>query len=178
MLGELYSAAFSGAAFNWAASPSVTELETIVLDWLCNLLALPQCYLSTSTTGGGGVIQGTASEAIVVCVVAARDRYLRQCVEGIADEAERERIMTEKRGRLVALGSSQTHSSTQKACLIAGVKYASVEVDGEFKLRGKALEKTLEKLRGEGLEPFYLTVTLGAFDALSSGRDLQLTPVL
>jgi aromatic-L-amino-acid decarboxylase len=40
MLGELYSAAFTAPAFNWLCSPAVTELETVVLDWLAELLAL------------------------------------------------------------------------------------------------------------------------------------------
>jgi len=161
MLGELYSSAFTCAAFNWNCSPAVTELETIVLDWLCNLLNLPPCYLSTSPTGGGGVIQGSASEAIVTVLVAARDRYLRWCVEGVTDEKEKERIIGEKRSKLVALGSTQVHSSTQKAALIAGTRFATVEVDGEYKLRGKALREKIRELREEGLEPFFLTCTLG-----------------
>ena len=163
MLGELYSSAFTCAAFNWICSPAVTELETVILDWLCKLLNLPDCYLSTSPNGGGGVIQGSASEAIVTVLVAARDRYLKQCVEGIEDEKERERIITEKRGKLVALGSTQAHSSTQKAALIAGTRFATVDVDGEFRLRGEALRKKIKELRAEGLEPFYLTCTLGLF---------------
>lgn len=72
MLGELYSAAFTAPAFNWVCSPAVTELETIVLDWLAQLLHLPSCFLSEGE--GGGVIQGSASEAIVTVMVAARER--------------------------------------------------------------------------------------------------------
>ncbi|KAF8456560.1 pyridoxal phosphate-dependent transferase [Terfezia claveryi] len=136
MLGELYSSAFTCAAFNWICSPAVTELETVVLDWLCNLLNLPPCYLSTSPNGGGGVIQGSASEAIVTVLVAARDRYLRQCSEG-------------------------AHSSTQKAALIAGTRFATVEVDKEYKLRGEALREKIRELKEEGLDPFFLTCTLG-----------------
>ncbi|RYC54495.1 hypothetical protein CHU98_g11714, partial [Xylaria longipes] len=74
MLGEMYSSAFTGAAFNWVCSPVVTELETIVLDWLARAFALPSCYLSTGPTHGGGVIHGTASEAIATVMVAARDK--------------------------------------------------------------------------------------------------------
>lgn len=44
ILGELYNAAISGACFNWINSPAVTELETIVLDWLAKLLTLPPCF--------------------------------------------------------------------------------------------------------------------------------------
>ena len=43
----------------WATSPACTELETHVLDWLVELLDLPERFLSTGA--GGGVIQDSAS---------------------------------------------------------------------------------------------------------------------
>ena len=53
----------------------------IVLDWLAKLLALPPAFLSRAADGreavGGGVIQGTASEATVVALLAARTRALK-----------------------------------------------------------------------------------------------------
>lgn len=108
------------------------------------------------------MIQGSASEAIVTCVVAARGRYLSSFVEGVADEKEKERIIAQKRGTLVVLASSHAHSSTQKAALIAGTKFATVEVDAEYRLRGGALRGKLRELREQGLDPFYLTCTLGS----------------
>ena len=66
MLAEFWSSALTLPAFNWICSPAVTELETIVLDWLAQALALPEAFLSKGT--GGGVIQGSASEAIVTVV--------------------------------------------------------------------------------------------------------------
>lgn len=160
MLGELYSAAFTAPAFNWICSPAVTELETIVLDWLAKLLNLPGCYLSTSN--GGGVIQGSASEAIVTVMVAAREKYLRETTSHLSG-LELEDAIAYKRSRIVALGSDASHSSTQKAAQIAGVRYRSIPVSEEtdFALTGAALEKTLEECRTQGLEPFYLTTTLG-----------------
>src|SRR5437773_1618661 len=138
ILGELYSSAFTAAAFNWLCSPAVTELETIVLDWLAKLLNLPPPFLSSGE--GGGVIQGSASEAIVTVMVAARDRYLRESTAHL-DGAEREIVITEKRGRLVALGSEMAHSSTQKAALIAGTRFRAVpvELEDSFGLTGKNL---------------------------------------
>ena len=53
----------------------------IVLDWLGKLLALPPEFLSRTPDGqeapGGGVIQGTACEAAVVALLAARTRTLK-----------------------------------------------------------------------------------------------------
>ena len=160
MLGELYSAAFTAPAFNWLCSPAITELETIVLDWLARLFNLPDCFLSEAE--GGGVIQGSASEAVVTVVVAARERYLREACEGLS-AMEKDKRVAELKGRLVALGSEQSHSSTAKAALIAGVCYKSVpcEVEEDLAMTGAALQAILEECKQEGLEPFYLTTTLG-----------------
>ncbi len=51
------------------------------MDWLGKLLGLPQQFLSRNSEGslgpGGGVIQGTASEAALVCMLAARARIMQ-----------------------------------------------------------------------------------------------------
>lgn len=160
MLGELYSAAFTAPAFNWLCSPAVTELETVVLDWLAGLFQLPSCFLSEGA--GGGVIQGSASEAIVTVMIAARERYLNRACEGLEGEAREEKISS-IRNRLVALGSDQAHSSTQKAALILGVRYKAVPttMEDNLSMAGKHLIATLGECERDGLEPFYLTTTLG-----------------
>lgn len=177
MLGELYSSAFTAAAFNWLCSPAITELETIVLDWLAELLALPPCYLSAGE--GGGVIQGTASEAIVVVMVAARDRCLRMSAEGLHGEEKEERIGM-LRGKLVALGSSMSHSSTQKAALIAGVRYRSVpvSVEEDFSMTGEGLKTTLEQCRRDGLVPFFLTTTMGTTSTCAVDKFAEIAEVV
>lgn len=161
MLGELYSAAFTAPAFNWLCSPAVTELETVVLDWVAQLLGLPECYLSKGE--GGGVIQGSASEAIVTVMVAARERIVRRRFEGMEEGEEKEREMGAMRARLVALGSEHAHSSTHKAANIAGTKYRSVPApkDTGFTMTGAALRRKIEGCKSQGLEPFYITATLG-----------------
>ncbi|KAI9700664.1 MAG: hypothetical protein M1836_002033 [Candelina mexicana] len=160
MLGELYSSAFTAAAFNWLCSPAITELETIVLDWLAKILALPECFLSSGE--GGGVIQGSASEATVTVMVAARDRYLRNATKDREGE-EKDKITGELRAKLVALGSEMSHSSAQKAALIAGVKYRDVPTKKEdnFRMMGDAFRQTLEQCKREGLIPFWLMANLG-----------------
>lgn len=166
ILGELYSAAFTGACFNWICSPAVTELETIVLDWLAKILGLPGCYLSTGPTLGGGVIQGTASESVLLVMVAARDKYLRDTLPaGLAGD-ELDEATVRKRGRLVALGSAACHSSTRKAAKILGVRYAAVPAPAGtgYAMTGPALAAVLEQCRDKGWEPFFLTATLGTTD--------------
>ncbi|KAL2177270.1 pyridoxal phosphate-dependent transferase [Thermothelomyces heterothallicus CBS 202.75] len=170
MLGELYSSALSGACFNWICSPAVTELETIVLDWLARALGLPACYLSTGPTRGGGVIQGSASEAVLTAMVAARDKYLRETVpESGLDEEEREERVMVKRSRMVALATTLTHSSARKAALILGVRFRAIPVREEdgYRLRKEALAAALAECRAQGLEPFFLVATMGTTDVCS-----------
>lgn len=162
----MYSATFAGAFFNWLNSPSATELETIVLDWLARILGLPECYLSTGPTLGGGVIQGTASEAILTVMVAARDKYLRETLPTDLSEDDLEEATIWKRGKLVALGSAAAHSSTKKAAKILGIRYMPVPVRAEdnYAMTGAGLAAVLETCQSKGLEPFYLTTTLGTTD--------------
>ncbi|KAG6695799.1 hypothetical protein I3842_09G116000 [Carya illinoinensis] len=75
-LGEMLCTGFNVAGFNWIASPVATELEMIVMDWLGEMLNLPNSFLFSGN--GGGVIQGTTCEAILCTMVAARDQMLRR----------------------------------------------------------------------------------------------------
>ncbi|OAK95638.1 dopa decarboxylase-like protein [Phaeosphaeriaceae sp. SRC1lsM3a] len=164
MIGDMYSGAFNAAAFNWICSPAITELETVMMDWLSNLLGLPECFLSSSTNGGGGIIQGTASEVIVTAVVAARERIIRRRLADMPEGEEKLDKAAEMRGKLVALGSEHAHSSTQKAAIIAGTRFRTVSApkDMKYGVSADALRKTIEECKAKGLEPFYFTATLGS----------------
>ncbi|KAK6439982.1 hypothetical protein LTR95_003790 [Oleoguttula sp. CCFEE 5521] len=164
ILGEMWSAALTAPAFNWICSPVVTELETVVLDWLAQILALPKVFMSSGQ--GGGVIQGSASEAIVTCMIAARERSVRRQLEceGVTDEQASEDRACEIRSKLVALGSEQSHSSTKKGAVIAGTRYRSIATarKDDYALTGTGLRAKLQELTAKGLQPYYLTVTLGS----------------
>ena len=166
-IAEMWSNALNGAHFNWICSPAVTELETIVMDWLAQAIALPECYLSGGPTHGGGVILGTASEALLTAMVAARDKYLAEVTAHLPEGEDKEEELWRRRSKLVALGSSGAHSSTEKAAKILGVRFRTVpitEEDGSYALKGDSLSKTIAELEAKGLEPFYLTVTMGTTD--------------
>jgi aromatic-L-amino-acid decarboxylase len=164
MLGDMYSGAFNAAAFNWICSPAVTELETVMMDWLSNLLGLPGCYLSTSSNGGGGIIQGTASEVILTALVAARERLIRRRLASLPDGEEKVDRAAEMRGKLVALGSEHAHSSTQKAAIIAGTRFRTVPApkSSNYSVTASSLRSVIEACSAKGLEPFYFTATLGS----------------
>lgn len=166
LLGEMYSAAFTAPAFNWLCSPACTELETIVMDWVAKALSLPDCFLSTSAGGGGGVIHGSASEAIVTVMVAARERYLRLMdgregfPDGTVESSDRMALL---RGRMVALSSDQAHSSTQKGSLIVGTRSRTIPTSlaDDLALTVDSLDEALQQCYSDGLEPYYLTLSLG-----------------
>ena len=61
ILGDLLASGLGVQGMLWATSPAATELETHVLDWLAELLGLPERFRSSGP--GGGVIQHTASDA-------------------------------------------------------------------------------------------------------------------
>lgn len=97
-----------------ASSPACTELETIVMNWLGKMIGLPDEFLHMGgKSKGGGVIQTTASEATLVCLLAGRTQAIRRFHErtpGLQD--------SEINARLVAYCSDQAHSSVEKAALI------------------------------------------------------------
>lgn len=162
MLGDLYSGAYNAAAFNWICSPAITELETVMMDWVAKLLALPTDFLSDGE--GGGIIQGTASEVVLTAVVAARERLVRRRLGHLPAGEERMDRAADLRGKLVVLGSEHAHSSTQKAAMIAGTRFRTVPAPKEarFSVTAASLRKTIEECRGQGHEPFYFTITLGS----------------
>ncbi|KAK0550248.1 hypothetical protein OC846_003728 [Tilletia horrida] len=76
-LGDLYANAVSNPGFNWACSPSVTELEILTVDWWAKMLGLDPAFWSNSLhSKGGGVILGSATEACLTVAIAARERAI------------------------------------------------------------------------------------------------------
>lgn len=155
MLGDMISAAVNVVGFSWISSPACTELEAVVLDWLGKLLDLPEVFLTTQADGsrgrGGGVIQGTASEATLVALLAARSVAQRG---RDADDAL----------RLVAYSSDQAHSSIAKACMIAGVQHVRlVETSGQsaWAMEPAKLQAAIEQDLKAGLIPCFLCATIG-----------------
>jgi aromatic-L-amino-acid/L-tryptophan decarboxylase len=49
-----------------------------MMDWLGKMLKLPEFYLASTGGLGGGVIQGTASEATLVTLLAARNKAIQE----------------------------------------------------------------------------------------------------
>ena len=104
-------------------------------------------------------------------MVAARERYLKICCKGLEGKKfeDRRAFVTQ---RMVELGTSQTHSSTEKAARILGLRYKAIptEIKDDFALTSRKLNEALEECKSEGLEPFYLTSTLGSTNTCAIDR--------
>ncbi|XP_052760569.1 aromatic-L-amino-acid decarboxylase-like [Mya arenaria] len=154
ILGDMLSNAIGCVGFSWAASPACTELEILVLDWIGKLINLPSVFLHEGGQGGG-VIQGSASECVLVTLLASRHAAI-QLVKPYPyiDDGY---VLS----KLVAYSSKLAHSCVEKAGMIGLVKMRQLDVDENYSLRGYTLERAIEEDRRMGLIPFYVVATLG-----------------
>ncbi|MFV2067901.1 MAG: pyridoxal-dependent decarboxylase [Pirellulales bacterium] len=144
ILGELVAAGLAQQGMLWSTSPISTELESHVLDWLVDLLGLPEVWKTSGP--GGGVIQMSGSDSthtsLFVARHGARDR-------GPADD-------------MVAYTSAQAHSSVEKGARIAGYGHLRlVDVDRELAMRPDTLQAAIDNDVTMGLIPVHVTSTVG-----------------
>ena len=157
ILGELLAAGLGVNGMLWATSPACTELETLMLDWMVELLGLPDRFLSSGT--GGGAIQGTASEAALCAILAARER----ATGGAGNRAGAP-------GDLVAYATAQAHSSIEKGIRIAGIGSDNLRVvahDDTLAMRPDALAAAIAEDRAAGQRPFFVCATAGTTSTLA-----------
>nr|UUJ74935.1 tyrosine decarboxylase [Cephalotaxus hainanensis] len=151
-MGEMLSSGLAIVSLTWMTSPAATELETIVCDWLGKMLNLPEPFLSSSGKGGG-VIQGSASEAVLVSLLAARNKALKK-------------FGTDSVDKLVVYISDQTHCSIEKACKIAGISQNNLRVlptssFTNYALFPEIVAQFIMKDISDGLHPTFLCATIG-----------------
>ncbi|MCK6477427.1 MAG: pyridoxal-dependent decarboxylase [Phycisphaerales bacterium] len=173
VLGELLSAGLGVQGMLWQTSPACTELEMRMMDWLGEAIGLPSEFLfsgrspATGGTGnrgkGGGVIQGTASEAALVAMVAAR----RRAVKAGADAAA-----------LVAYTSEQAHSSILKAAMICGLAADASDRHGlrmvptieDHSMDAGVLERMMREDIAAGRVPFFVCASVGTTGSTAVDR--------
>jgi len=144
LLGEMAAAGLGVQGMLWSTSPAATELESVVADWLVDLLGLPQAWKTNGP--GGGVIQMSASDSSHVALVTAR-------------EVARQQAPLDK---LVVYASDQTHSSVEKGARIAGFTHIRViPSDGEFAMDTSALVSQIAADRSAGLCPAFVAISVG-----------------
>lgn len=162
ILGELVAAGIGAQGMMWSTSPAATEIEARVLDWLVELLGLPETW-KAGVGPGGGVIQPSASDSTHLAHVVARER----AVGGGARTDE-----------VVAYASGQAHSSVEKGARVAGFRHVrAIDVDARYALRPDLLRAAIEADRAAGLTPAIVTSAIGttgttAVDPLRAAGEL------
>ena len=159
ILGDLLSSGLGVQGMLWATSPACTELETHMLDWLVDLLGLPERFRSTAA--GGGVIQDSASSSTLTALLTARER----ASAGAANRHGAGRGPTGAPGqRLTVYTSRHAHSSIEKGVKIAGLGRENlrlVDADGRHTMRVDALEAAIAADRAAGAVPAMVCATVG-----------------
>ena len=148
VLAEMLMATLGAQCMLWQTSPAATELETRVLDWLRQMIGLPE--------GFTGVIQDSASTAILCAILTAREKATGWRVN--------EDGLTSLREPLTVYCSTETHSATEKDVKIAGLgrrHLRKIPVDAHFAMRADALEAAIREDIAGGARPACVVATLG-----------------
>jgi aromatic-L-amino-acid/L-tryptophan decarboxylase len=144
VLGELAAAGLNVQGMLWSTSPAATELESLMMDWLVDLLRLPEGWKTTGP--GGGVIQSTASDSSHTALVVARHRAARSAAVS----------------SLAAYVSAQAHSSIEKGARLAGFEHIrAVDVDEAYAMSPEALRAAVAADLAAGRTPAVVTSTVG-----------------
>ncbi|XP_050444259.1 aromatic-L-amino-acid decarboxylase-like [Adelges cooleyi] len=166
IVGDLLSTGIGCIGFSWITSPACTELEVQVMNWFGKMLQIPKEFLNESEGPGGGIIQGSASEATFVCLLAAKDRMTKhvKTINPLLEDGE-------IKAKLIAYTSDQSNSSVEKSGLLGSMPMRLLKSDENGRLTGPVLLKAVEEDRAKGLIPCYVVATLGttgtcAFDCL------------
>jgi aromatic-L-amino-acid decarboxylase len=148
VLADLLTAGLGTQGMSWQTSPAATELEEVVMDWLRQMIDLPETF--------SGVIQDTASTATLAALLCAR---------------ERSSSFSQNRGGLAALSSSlvvyasdQAHSSVEKAALLAGFgkeNFRQIRTNDEHALDIEALVAAIAEDKKSGRTPCAIVATTG-----------------
>jgi aromatic-L-amino-acid decarboxylase len=157
ILGELLAAGIGVQGMLWISSPAATELETHMMDWLAEIMGLPEAFKSTSS--GGGVIQTTASNSTFCAVIAARER----ATAGSSNEHG-------LAAGLTAYTSAEAHSSVEKAIRIAGIgseNLRKIETDDSFGMRPDALAAAIRADKDAGKTPAFVCATVGTTSSMA-----------
>jgi aromatic-L-amino-acid decarboxylase len=115
ILAELLAATLNVNAMLWSTSPAATEVEELAVDWLRQLLGLPERL--------HGHIEDTASTATIAALAAAR----------------------ELRPGGAVLASEQANFSVEKAARLVGLPFRALPVDEEFRLRPDAVAAEIDR---------------------------------
>ncbi|XP_066260833.1 aromatic-L-amino-acid decarboxylase-like [Euwallacea similis] len=167
ILADMLSDAIGCIGFSWAASPACTELETIVMDWFGKAIGLPNEFITSNKgSSGGGVIQTSASECVLISMLAARNQAI-QCLKKNLGSSGSEIEDSVFLPKLVGYCSKEAHSCVEKAAKILLVKLRILDPDENGSLDKHALADAIKKDKENGLVPFFVSTILGSTSSCS-----------
>jgi len=160
VLGDYVSTGLGVLGLAWQSSPALTEVEEVATDWLRQMLGLSAAW--------SGVIQDTASTSTLIALICARER-------ATAFGLTRGGLQAEPRP-LVVYTSAHSHSSVNKAALLAGFGRDNIRLiahDASYAMRPDALAAAIDEDRRAGSLPCAVVATAGsttstAFDPLDA----------
>jgi aromatic-L-amino-acid decarboxylase len=148
VLADLATAGLGAQGMSWQTSPAATEVEEVVMDWLRQMVGLPQTFT--------GVIEDTASTTTLTALLCARER--------MSHYAQSRRGLQGGEPPLVVYASEQAHSSVEKGALLAGFgkEYLRlVPTDRAHALEASALAEAVERDIASGRRPCAVVATTG-----------------
>ncbi|MBN9122954.1 MAG: aspartate aminotransferase family protein [Planctomycetes bacterium] len=148
VLGDLLSSGLGVLGLNWQACPALTELEELACDWVRRMVGLSGAW--------SGVIHDTASTASLVALLCARERATNYALAGGGLQSQPK--------PLTVYVSTQSHSSVEKAALLAGFgrdNVRAIETDDRFAMRADALEEAVRADAAAGKVPCAAVATTG-----------------
>jgi aromatic-L-amino-acid/L-tryptophan decarboxylase len=149
IVAEMLAAALNVNAMLWRTAPAATELEVVVLDWLRQMVGLPEPLF--------GVINDTASSSTLYALAAARDALQA----GIHEKGMAGR---DDLPRLRVYASAEAHSSVDKAAIVLGLGTAGichVATDTDLRMDADALRRALDQDLASGIKPCAVIATVG-----------------
>ena len=160
VLGDYLSTGLGVLGLSWQSSPALTEVEEVVTDWMRQMVGLSDAW--------SGVIQDTASGCTLVSLLCARERTSDFSLVRAGLQAEE--------SPLVVYVSAHSHSSVEKAALLAGFGRANIHViptDDRYAMRADALRQAVRDDLAAGRKPCAVVATCGttattAFDPLEA----------
>lgn len=148
VLADMLSTGLGVVGLNWQASPALTEVETVTVRWLRDLLGLSARWQ--------GSIQDYASTSTLLALLSARERSTHY-------SADRGGLQSAP-APLVIYTSTEAHSSVLKAAALAGFgrdNVRGVSVDRNFAMDVGRLSEEISADRAAGRTPCAVVCTVG-----------------
>ncbi len=155
IFAEMLSATFDMKAMLWRTSPASTELEPVVLDWLRQMMNLPDDF--------HGLIYDTASISTLHAIAMAREKLNL----GIRENGMSGRTDLPL---LRVYCSEQTHSSIDKAVILLGLGQKSlvkIPANERFEMDTEKLREAITDDKAAGFLPFCVVATIGTTSTTS-----------